>query len=344
MTILQLDAYDLQSFYIAVQAGIEHINPESNDPIWFRGQEVWNYKLLPSLLRTPPSYNHEEAHLAEEIGTQQFAARAYHVIDSKPNTNIEWQEIMQHYEVATRLLDWSENVNVALMFALLPFISDISDDRYKFKRLKKTISPTIWLLNPCKLNETVFEYMNSTSTVFFDALSEFGEVDLKKQQLLIQRLSSTDGKNKYLSLQKNRISSIVSLSMLENLRSTAADRLYDLLNIDEFNLFYYLILRVYSDGIKLSSPMPPIAMMHPYHSNRIAMQHGVFTIFPFPDTQARVKALDDFSDCHEALCKIRLVNPKEIARQMKNVGNERSNIYPDLFEYAKSVDLKLRDD
>ena len=51
---------------------------------------------------------------------------------------------MQHHGVGTRLLDWTDNFAVALYFALNG-------------KSKPRFSPTIWMLNPYKLNDALHE-------------------------------------------------------------------------------------------------------------------------------------------------------------------------------------------
>ena len=48
------------------------------------------------------------------------------------------------------------------------------------------------------------------------------------------------------------------------------------------NSVYYVLGRIYSDGYILEDrKIPPLAVVHPYHSERIKAQKGVFTVFPF---------------------------------------------------------------
>jgi hypothetical protein len=274
--------------------------------------------------------------LAEESRTQHFAARSYHIIVEKPRTHMEWQEVMQHYEVKTRLMDWSENIYNALLFALEPFISNPSDDNFKYKR--RVSNPSLWLLNPVELNNIVYAKLAGSLDIILEALSEYTQITSTLANDLQNRLSN--GRMHYLSVRGNPRSGIVSLSRLEDLRSTASNRLSELLLQDRFNPFFYLVLRIYNDGISLEKPVPPLAVVHPYHSKRIETQHGVFTVFPFPAKDSETLPLEQLKDCYSCLCEIRLHNPLGIAYDLRKLGFKRTDLYPDLSEYGKSIEWR----
>ena len=340
---LQFDAYSLTSCLDAVDVASEilsgdetsDLNTQISSPIWFRGQTKSTYVLLPTLLRNN-KLTYLETKLAEESRTQEFAARAYHIIDEKPRTHIEWQEIMQHYDVKTRLMDWSENVYTALLFALEPFISDPGDDRFKYKRRSST--PSLWMLNPVKLNEIVYTHIAEDTAVIRSALSEYTSINPTLPDDLSHRL--TNGRKQFLSVQGNPRSGIVSLSRLEDLRSTASNRLSELLTQNRFNPFFYMLLKIYSDGIPIDNQVPPLAVVHPYHSKRIETQHGVFTIFPFPPNNGTILPFERIESCYNCLCEIRLHNPLAIAYDLRKLGFKRTDLYPELSEYGRSIEWR----
>lgn len=78
---------------------------------WFRGHSKLNYKLLPSVLRpTPDEKYYDESKLLSEFIRRHPEANEKH-------TNIlEVLTYAQHYGLPTRMLDWTENLLIALYF------------------------------------------------------------------------------------------------------------------------------------------------------------------------------------------------------------------------------------
>jgi hypothetical protein len=103
----------------------------TENEIWFRGQNNSEYSLLPSLFR-----NQKGKSLEEEI------YRKYRQIVHKiqPAQKSDWETLfdMQHNWIPTRLLDWSENMGISVYFAV------------KYNTMQKDMS--LYLLNPYELN------------------------------------------------------------------------------------------------------------------------------------------------------------------------------------------------
>lgn len=106
--------------------------------LWFRGHASDEYKLMPSIYRTPYTWENEAPLL------RQFKARAARFLNHIPNNNSEWLFIMQHHATPTRLLDWSENALVALSFAV----------QYRSSKHKGN-DANVWCLDPIKLNSNI---------------------------------------------------------------------------------------------------------------------------------------------------------------------------------------------
>lgn len=80
---------------------------------WYRGHSDKKYELLPSLFRPINKIRnafYDEATLIEEM------VRRFPNIRSEHNSTLELLTYAQHYGLPTRLLDWSENLLVALYF------------------------------------------------------------------------------------------------------------------------------------------------------------------------------------------------------------------------------------
>jgi hypothetical protein len=130
----------------------EELNPSKI--LWFRGQTNSSWPLQPSLYRKIKAIirPHGEKRSDEFERTlkdrelkiyNDFRTRAHHLINNPQENYFLWMSLMQHYGVATRLLDWSEEINAALFFALEKYFEfGYQGDKY---------FPCVWILNPYKL-------------------------------------------------------------------------------------------------------------------------------------------------------------------------------------------------
>ncbi len=105
---------------------------------WFRGiGNSDDFKLLPRLYR-------EEALdwlKAEAKIRVAFSSRALpYVTATQKRERWDWYFLMQHYDVPTRLLDWTESALVALYFALYS------------RKADQCSFPAVWVLDPVELN------------------------------------------------------------------------------------------------------------------------------------------------------------------------------------------------
>lgn len=106
----------------------------SKSPAWYRGHRLKTYSLIPTLLRLKNGEKHE-VNLFNYFGVE-----AAGLLDQGSHS---WERlaIMQHYGMPTRLLDWTASIHTALFFATA------------FKLTKKVGKPSIWILNPYRLNK-----------------------------------------------------------------------------------------------------------------------------------------------------------------------------------------------
>jgi hypothetical protein len=124
--------HSLHQFIEQVQAiaGAWYLDPPGHT--WFRGTA---HPLLPGAVW---------ARLRDEAGAmQEFVARAGGILPHEPADEWEWYFLLQHYGMATRLLDWTTNPLVAAYFALLSASTAPSPESVAH----------VWMLDPMKLNK-----------------------------------------------------------------------------------------------------------------------------------------------------------------------------------------------
>ena len=114
--------------------------------VWFRGQAVAKWKLKPSIMRPPHSFDDEVVLL------KRFKQNAVPLVDTVPDEEADWLFLMQHHRVPTRLLDWTESPLVALYFAIAPSAEKKHDSK----------DASLWCLFPHSLNALVGIRMDSS--------------------------------------------------------------------------------------------------------------------------------------------------------------------------------------
>lgn len=328
--------------YMNVISEIARTDGQKPPILWFRGLDNVRHSLIPSLyrkkVRAAGNQDYTKLHYAEDIRTQHYIAKNYHLLSSEPSSRVEWLEVMQHHQVNTRVLDWSESSIHSLIFAVEAFF-----DESRFADGKRTgCVPCVWVLNPKKLNRKIMEYIARDKDLKNNLLTDLELTSMEKDRIQEQMDVYADLTEYAETSETSHIDYIFNLSSINDEIFRDRARLKKLLERGTvINPYYYLLSRIYSDGYCLPDrKLPPLCVVHPYHSERIKAQKGVFSVFPFYREQENDQymrkyqlnpdALDHNSMAQDCLCQIMIKNPQKIALQLMENGMNESWLYPEM--------------
>ncbi len=163
-----------------VTQSCELIREWKEECTWFRGLCSDEYYLLPSLLREP------DAGLSLYANQAKYLKAAYYLTMSEATlwteqlkSKLEHMCLLQHYGLPTSLLDFSEDMLVALHFALNP---DNPDDVRKVD--EHVFQPKVVLFNPYRYNHAIMCMHNGGYLQQTEDISPFlfdGEDDMLKE-------------------------------------------------------------------------------------------------------------------------------------------------------------------
>ncbi|WP_409272831.1 FRG domain-containing protein [Neobacillus sp. SCS-31] len=141
----RVEIQDVGSYLLAIASFLE-----SSKRLWYRGQSKDNteYKLLPSSFRNSTDEDYEMDFY------MKFKAKAVPFLEKLPNSFWDWLFIMQHHGVPTRLLDWSEDALIALMFAI----------EYRSTTDPIEFDAVVWCLDPLELNRN-FNFQSTRNNI-----------------------------------------------------------------------------------------------------------------------------------------------------------------------------------
>lgn len=333
-------------------------NIDKPSVLWFRGLSDMDHALIPSLFRqetkvTTGNLNgdYSRMHYVEDIRTQHYIAKNYHFFEKEPSSRVEWLEVMQHHEMSTRVLDWSESSIHSLIFALEAFINNKNYTEQK----RSECVPCVWVLEPGELNKRIYEYLDmhiKDGTRFLYEIVEELQLNDNEKNELIDNMREFTYAGYSETKETSHLDYILNLSAINDEILRDRNRIkYLLRKGDIINPYYYLLSRIYSDGKILESrDLPPLAVVHPYHSERIKAQKGVFTVFPFyrekkEDKAAREMAvnpdaMENNRLAEKCLYKIVLSSPQKIAYELMTNGMNNSWLYPEMPIVANELERR----
>ncbi|MFZ4569324.1 MAG: FRG domain-containing protein [Bacteroidota bacterium] len=118
---------------------------------WFRGVRDTDYTLTPMLAREWYKYSHKYESLKqlEDYYYDRFTRFGRPFLGNViPNDIIEWNYIMRHHDIPSRLLDWTKGSLIALSYASM---RSLEPNRRNTSDPKKAAA--VWMLEPRRLME-----------------------------------------------------------------------------------------------------------------------------------------------------------------------------------------------
>jgi hypothetical protein len=119
--------------------------------IYYRGETKSHYKLTPKLLRKSHETERQLFLRENDIYCRTIVMAA----NDLQSYQSSWQllALFQHYQLPTRLLDWSSSLITAIMFAIEPCLECRNETcKSDSKCNKEDYNPRIWLLDPKKMH------------------------------------------------------------------------------------------------------------------------------------------------------------------------------------------------
>lgn len=123
------------------------------DEIFFRGQRE-KHELVPSLLRKDKQYAKPLPKTENNLYCDALVMAAGEL--ARTGNSWETLALLQHYEVPTRLLDWTSSLTSALFFALLRCLKCNKAQDCRKLRQSCDGNPVIWVLDPHKMHQRLF--------------------------------------------------------------------------------------------------------------------------------------------------------------------------------------------
>jgi hypothetical protein len=320
--------------------------------LWFRGHAKEDYQLVPSLLRE--SIGQHKRYIDEVSLTRHFKAMNPEAAASDAS-DFEWLVTMQHYLAPTRLLDWTENLLVALYFA----VRDPS--------LDNNADAAIWILNARRLNSYASASSRGRELAFAedpDVIARSCLCRIRERQEwhdVYERERKRIRSDRVESRQKGIADAINNVRLIGSSVNDLEDRRLDLSSFTGTQRTMTSPLNVltresiHSDDGVYARLLMPVAVYANRSNRRIRSQSGVFTLHggkyvPYPKEYEPQEIYRDavgmpinLADIDVSLPRKRILKwlriPKEkrasIRQTLSRIGVTDATLFPELDYQAK---------
>lgn len=149
---------------------------------WFRGVGNLDHDLIPGLYWLFKSKKEKQViNIAEDI-REEFRRRGEYLFSQSHQKleDGELYELMQHYAVPTRLLDWTEGALIALYFGVRTSVFG------RNRSFKTPPAPGVWMLNPSWLNDKTIRTPLPTYLTEA-AMTNYPDTDGKARNYLVEK-------------------------------------------------------------------------------------------------------------------------------------------------------------
>ena len=315
--------------------------PEQGHTRFFRGQADVRWRMLPGIYREGCKYLIENEH---KIIKDTFTNCPDDF--SPDDTLFEKLVKLQHYGYATRLLDLTANVLVALYFAAWNkehhdkdgelIILDIPDEEVKYGD-----SDTVAVLSAISLQSGTFDiYESVKNATFFTNTKGLGEgIILGRIEFCIKAFESENYKRK----NKGKTPSVLKKIEMENMKYSGCSDLVKLL-FNKQKEISSLIHDVRTDKPSFLPVIDPhdfgrvLCVRAKLNNARISRQQGCFLLFGINDSKLIPASIPDRWQRKAKNGQQFIVKNKEsIMEELKFFGISKKTLFPELESQAEEI-------
>lgn len=294
---------------------------------WFRGEkeDYENFALTPSIFRQPAfgceaRTLYEEDILLDEV-KKRFADKRNYI-----HSDLEWLAIAQHLRVPTRLLDWSENILVALFFV-------VDEDDNKKEEDGNEEDGVLYAFFPAGIGTDLKKarhLVGLSNIQGFDSISHYISESAKDLALEHKTLSLSYANRGNF---KEKIKHVIANDRVVN-------TLYNNANTDEdASLISYFVNHCLGRTYYYDAPYLPDL------GHRLSAQRGKFTIHCGKHFESAliiktsIFCLKDEGFGKEAFIKIQIdgKSKKNILEELGYMGIDKYSLFPEEENKARSI-------